>query len=436
MMSGAPVPVEVFGHHVFNIHVFEIEDSQELDFLLIDPADLNAVSSNSGGGVNAGSGSGRDRFVDYTWLDHTDRPIHNSSDTFEKRVEALVGWVGRCHIKKCTRELPDVLNVYSQQLSFDYDSYLSTIKGVDGRCVEGFFYSSGSQVYITLSIPLLLNQGDEIRGKLSTIVKLYGKLLQSDPVPDPTFSHADFSLLLTFAADASSGRSSSSRAIKLTSENLEFHLEEKNAPQDSIVTDFIRRCVSIADLPRYAPEPVHRSASVSSRFGSQFSLRTEGKLTNAHLIDFIPSLEHAILQRVTHPEYFLQLVDHVTRFFGQPVSLIVGANDTNGQNSVIVHTAAFDTVDECTQFGFCVSMRFGSARMLPVVNVIANQYTSSGAPERVLQLEAKYPEWLSDHNDQLKKEGKVSGFMSVDDVGDVIHEMCIEAMSNIISQCA
>ncbi|KAH8619560.1 hypothetical protein ERJ75_000153300 [Trypanosoma vivax] len=81
-------------------------------------------------------------------------------------------------------------------------------------------------------------------------------------------------------------------------------------------------------------------------------------------------------------------------------------------------------------------MRFGSARMLPVVNVIANQYTSSGAPERVLQLEAKYPEWLSDHNDQLKKEGKVSGFMSVDVVGDVIHEMCIEAMSNIISQCA
>ncbi|KEG08110.1 hypothetical protein DQ04_07991050 [Trypanosoma grayi] len=390
-MCSTAVPVNVLGCHVLDVCVFEVEGTVDLDFVVCEPA-----------------ANERDRIVDYSWLRAATKPRFRSGDALAKRVRALVRWIERCYAERCTRQLPDVLRVYSKTMGFEYDAYLSTIVGSDGRRVEGVVQPSGGRVYITLAIPLLLQEDARVRRCLATTIEMYAKAVRHRIDAVPVFSRAELSLLIACAA------SDRDAPVEVLSERIAMHVEVADAHREALYTPFVHSCVTFRGLPQY---------SATLQRGASF-------------MDYVPALERALLVSLREPLHFLEMVITMSAFFGQPLAVNIATNDLDGNGAgggedALVRSVAYCVVDAATQFSFAICVRYLSCRTLPSIGIIANQYMAGRSQESTLRMKLQYPEAVQRLEQNCGPDDKID----IVAFCGAVERVAFEGMSFLISTC-
>ncbi|ORC84839.1 uncharacterized protein TM35_000401060 [Trypanosoma theileri] len=405
-MSGSAIPVRVLGRHVLDLWVFEVNGTADLDFVLCDVA-----------------ASERDRLGDYTWLDDSTRPQFRRNDDVSSRVGALVHWIERCYTKKCTSELSNVLRVYNNLLAFEYEAFLSNIGADGGRRVEGFVQPTGSGAHITLNIPLQLKDEVSTRQTLSNIIECYAKILNQRLDAVPHFSSLELSLII--ACETTGGDA----AFEVLSEHIVMHVEDIESLHKADFTPFIRSCINFGGLPQY-------SATLQQR---------------GTFMDYIQQFETVLKHSINELKHFLDMVSKMSSFFGSPVSVSVSLRDgestgdineskrrNSGNSSVVlesdpslVRLAVFCVVDDVTQFGFSIVMRYRDGWTLPSIEIIANQYSGSTSQESTLRTKLQYPEEMR----RLEKKRGVDTLVDIAAFCDAVRRVSFETMSFLISTC-
>ncbi|ESS62549.1 hypothetical protein TCDM_09790 [Trypanosoma cruzi Dm28c] len=391
-MCNSPVPVYVLGRHMLDAYFFEMEGTADLDFVICD--------------VAKNSTSDRERIVDYSWLEFAKKPCFSPADSISSRVRALVRWIERSYTEKCTRELPEALRAHSKTMGFEYDVYLSSIVSHDGRRVEGVVQAVDSCVYITLAIPLLLEERARVQRNLSNVVELYSKVLQLRLDTVPQFSRVEISLIISCCAN------SRDAPVDVLSERISMDLgEPKNSTEVSFMS-FITSCVKFRRIPRYS-STLQRGAS---------------------FMDYIPLLERALFVSLREPLHFLELVCIMSSVFGRPISVNVATNypgECGNGGDVSVRCATFCVVDYATQFGFCICVRYHNGWTLPSVCIIANQYTDGKSQGSPLQGKLQYSEDVR----QLEKRCSNEEFLDVVALCEAIERGSFEVMAFLIAVC-
>lgn len=398
-----PYPIKALSLHLFDAYVFKGEDTPDLDFVLCHsnstPNDFDGSSANPD----------RNRFADYSWLDAGTKPQFDMETPLTVRVQGLVEWIQRSYIKKCTGELSSTLGNINSKLSFDYDSYLRTISGADGRCVEGVVQDSIDHTCLALSIPLLQEKNEKICEDLGGILELYGKLTGLGGGGAPSVAKVEISLLMVLMMDRSSVN------VKALREEVEIEAKGTEGWVEISIAELVRRVISLQGLPRHT---------------GQFQKTLQR--SSVCMMDFIPFLESALLNCLWEPLHFLQLVDHLTLLFGLPLDVNMGVDTTSAQGAQVSRTATFSYVCEEPQASALIVLRYNNSRTVPVVEVTVTQQTDPAKKEKTTSKHVKYRD---DLDPKSKSSSISSGPIDVALLGEATIAACMETIVSLIKPC-
>nr|CCD12400.1 unnamed protein product [Trypanosoma congolense IL3000] len=400
-----PIPIKAITLHLFDVYIYVEADAPSLDFVLCYP---NSVPEDADGG-SGGVSSDRDAVMDYSWLNDSTMPQSDAGDPVDLRIERLIQWIQRSYLDKCADEISGILQSINNKLSFDYDSYLSTLCGAGGRRVEVVYRSLPDYLHLGFSIPLLQSQGEKVCESLESIFALYSKLSRMTAAQTPPLSQVDFSLIILFKVNNDSNN------MDVVKEEVAIKAHQTSPLAGMSPAELLSRTIALDNLPLYS----HQFYQMLQR-------------DSACMMDFIPVLEEALINKLQEPLHFLQLLEHMSLLCGMPVDINMKSSDDRVPNSAVTRIAMFSFVPPDTNANVTITVHHRNSYTLPNVDVCVAVAGSAPKKTKEARGQIKYPNRM---DQEMKTDANFPAAIDVTALSEATVLGCMDTIATLLNSC-